>query len=61
MASAAKPRLDPQTAYEVISPESYAGWDPLLDTFDRLREGKPGRLGRGPRRPPPAVLAGQPL
>ncbi|MBX7514074.1 cytochrome P450 [Qipengyuania sp. GH38] len=41
MASAAKPRLDPQTAYEVISPESYARWDPLLDTFDRLREESP--------------------
>ncbi|QZD90929.1 cytochrome P450 [Qipengyuania aurantiaca] len=41
MASAAKPRLDPETAYEVISPESYAGWDPLLDTFDRLREDTP--------------------
>ena len=41
MASAAKPRLDPQTAYQVISPESYAGWDPLLDTFDRLREESP--------------------
>ncbi|MXO96790.1 cytochrome P450 [Erythrobacter aquimaris] len=41
MASTAKPRLDPQAAYEVISPESYAGWDPLLDTFDRLREESP--------------------
>ena len=41
MASAAKPRLDAETAYEVISPESYAGWDPLLDTFDRLREESP--------------------
>ncbi|SFO86746.1 cytochrome P450 [Qipengyuania nanhaisediminis] len=41
MASAAKPRLDPPTAYEVISPESYAGWDPLLDTFDRLRDESP--------------------
>ncbi|MCA0903327.1 cytochrome P450 [Qipengyuania aquimaris] len=41
MASTAKPRLDPQTAYEVISPESYAGWDPLLDTFDRLRKDSP--------------------
>ena len=41
MASAAKPRLDPQTAYEVISPESYAGWDALLDTFDLLRKESP--------------------
>ena len=41
MASAAKPRIDAETAYEVISPESYAGWDPLLDTFDRLREQTP--------------------
>ena len=41
MATQAKPRLDPETAYEVISPESYAHWDPLLDTFDRLREEAP--------------------
>lgn len=41
MATLAKPRLDPETAYEVISPESYAQWDPLLDTFDRLREETP--------------------
>ena len=41
MASSAKPRLDAATGYEVISPESYASWDPLLDTFDRLREENP--------------------
>ena len=41
MATQEKPRLDPQTAYEVISAEKYADWDPLLDTFDRLREEKP--------------------
>ncbi|MBX7528112.1 cytochrome P450 [Qipengyuania vesicularis] len=41
MATQDRPRLDPETAYEVISPESYAAWDPLLDTFDRLREESP--------------------
>ncbi|MBX7541659.1 cytochrome P450 [Qipengyuania sphaerica] len=41
MATQAKPRLDPQTAYAIISPLSYADWDPLLDTFDVLREEKP--------------------
>ena len=57
MASAAKPRLDPQTAYEVISPESYAGWDPLLDTFDRLRKESPVAWVEDPeRRHPPFWL-----
>jgi cytochrome P450 len=37
MATQEKPSIDPKTAYEVISPESYADWDPLLDTFDSLR------------------------
>ena len=37
MATQQKPSIDPKTAYEVISPESYADWDPLLDTFDSLR------------------------
>lgn len=37
----AKPRLDPDTARAVIDPQSYADWDPLLDTFDRLREEAP--------------------
>lgn len=41
MATKEKPRLDPDTAYEVISPASYAEWDTLLDTFDRLREENP--------------------
>ena len=41
MATQEKPRLDPDTAYEVISPASYAEWDTLLDTFDRLREENP--------------------
>ncbi len=41
MESTAKPRLEASTGYEVISPESYAKWDPLLDTFDRLRSENP--------------------
>jgi len=41
MATQEKPRLDPQTARQVIDPESYAEWDGLLDTFDRLREENP--------------------
>ena len=43
-----KPRLDPGTAYEVISPASYAEWDTLLDTFDRLREENPVALVEAP-------------
>ena len=38
------PAVDPQTARQVIDPESYADWDPLLDTFDRLREENPVAL-----------------
>jgi cytochrome P450 len=30
-------RLSPADARAVIDPASYAAWDPLLDTFDRLR------------------------
>ena len=41
MAAQDKPRLDPATARAVIDPASYAAWDPLLDTFDRLREEAP--------------------
>ena len=41
MAAQDKPRLDPSTARAVIDPASYAAWDPLLDTFDRLREEAP--------------------
>ncbi|MDG5747939.1 cytochrome P450 [Qipengyuania sp. XHP0207] len=41
MATQDRPRLDPETAREVIDPASYATWDPLLDTFDRLREENP--------------------
>ncbi|QPC98824.1 cytochrome P450 [Qipengyuania soli] len=41
MATQEKPRLDPVTARAVIDPASYAAWDPLLDTFDRLREETP--------------------
>ena len=34
----AKPAvLPPEVAREVIDPHAYAGWDRLLDTFDRLR------------------------
>jgi cytochrome P450 len=39
---ASQPAILPEdTAREVIAPESYANWDPLLDTFDRLREETP--------------------
>lgn len=48
MATKEKPRLDPDTAYEVISPASYAEWDTLLDTFDRLREENPVALVEAP-------------
>ena len=37
MATQDRPRLDPETARAVIDPASYAEWDGLLDTFDRLR------------------------
>ena len=33
--------LPTDVAREVIAPESYAAWDPLLDTFDRLRKEAP--------------------
>lgn len=48
MAAQLKPRLDPGTAYEVISPASYAEWYTLLDTFDRLREENPVALVEAP-------------
>ncbi|HCH95110.1 MAG TPA: cytochrome P450, partial [Erythrobacter sp.] len=41
MAAQDRPRLDPATARAVIDPQSYAEWDGLLDTFDRLREDTP--------------------
>ncbi|MCR2832444.1 cytochrome P450 [Parerythrobacter lacustris] len=41
MATQERPAVDPATAREVIDPQSYADWDPLLDTFDRLREEAP--------------------
>ena len=41
MATSAKPVLDADTARQVIDPASYASWDPLLDTFDRLRDENP--------------------
>jgi cytochrome P450 len=41
MATVDRPRLDPADARAVIDPQSYADWDPLLDTFDRLRGAMP--------------------
>lgn len=41
MAESSAPVLPSATAHEVIDPHSYAAWDPLLDTFDRLREETP--------------------
>ncbi|WP_261388819.1 cytochrome P450 [Qipengyuania gaetbuli] len=41
MATMDRPTLDRETAREVVDPASYAAWDPLLDTFDRLREENP--------------------
>ena len=41
MATQARPTVDPATARAVIDPQSYADWDPLLDTFDRLRAENP--------------------
>ena len=41
MTAQARPTLDPATARAVIDPQSYADWDPLLDTFDRLRKETP--------------------
>ncbi len=41
MATQEKPRLDAATARQVIDPSSYAEWDGLLDTFDRLRAETP--------------------
>ena len=54
MATQENARVDPATAYEVISPEAYAEWDHLLGTFDRLREENPVALVEDPegRHPP---------
>ena len=41
MSTMDRPTLDRETAREVVDPASYAAWDPLLDTFDRLREENP--------------------
>jgi len=41
MASKAPAVLPSEVAREVIDPHSYAEWDGLLDTFDRLREESP--------------------
>ncbi|MEM6475029.1 MAG: cytochrome P450 [Pseudomonadota bacterium] len=39
---ASNPAVLPEdVARAVVAPESYADWDPLLDTFDRLREEMP--------------------
>ncbi|MHA7820764.1 MAG: cytochrome P450 [Erythrobacter sp.] len=41
MATRSKPTVDADTARQVIDPKSYARWEPLLDTFDRLRAENP--------------------
>jgi cytochrome P450 len=41
MMASAPAILPPDVAREVIDPHAYAGWDGLLDTFDRLREEAP--------------------
>lgn len=41
MADREKPTPDAASARVVISPDCYAAWDPLLDTFDRLRADMP--------------------
>ena len=41
MATRERPTLDPLTARAVINPDSYAAWDPVLDTFDWLRAEMP--------------------
>ncbi|MHA6332139.1 cytochrome P450 [Qipengyuania sp. CAU 1752] len=41
MADSSAPVLPSAVAHEIIDPHSYAAWDPLLDTFDRLREETP--------------------
>ena len=48
MATQTPPRLAPDVARMVIDPQSYADWDPLLDTFDRLREEAPVALVEAP-------------
>ncbi len=48
MATQDRPRLDPETARAVIDPASYAEWDGLLDTFDRLRTESPVALVESP-------------
>ncbi len=41
MSAATGPVASPADALAVIDPASYAAWDPLLDTFDRLRRDTP--------------------
>lgn len=41
MATRTQQSVDPEISRQVIDPAAYAAWDPLLDTFDRLREEHP--------------------
>lgn len=45
----ARPAVSPEVARQVIDPAAYAAWDPLLDTFDTLREEKPVAWVEGPQ------------
>ncbi|MFA9200646.1 MAG: cytochrome P450 [Cypionkella sp.] len=52
MATAAPNVAPHEVARQVIDPAAYAGWDPLLDTFDWLREHMPvARIEPGPEAP----------
>ena len=44
----ARPTVSPDVARQVVDPAAYAAWDPLLDTFDRLREDTPVAKIEGP-------------
>ena len=44
----ARPTVSPDVARQVVDPAAYAAWDPLLDTFDRLREDTPVAWIEGP-------------
>ena len=42
MASTAEvPVIPTEIARELIDPHAYAAWDPLLDTFDKVRQDMP--------------------
>ncbi|WJY19739.1 cytochrome P450 [Alteriqipengyuania flavescens] len=43
-----RPSVSPDVARQVVDPAAYAAWDPLLDTFDRLREDTPVAWIEGP-------------